>query len=164
MSANKELADRLRVTANFLENLPEFELESLSDLTIFTTTDEEVTEIAKSADWYYHQDNYGTTRYTVTSVGEELTGVGLCFMHTRELEPEEYPQKYKDEKVLAAKQYLSERDQALVDFIHILALNGISRKQAEQIYKGISGNFKLVPLTDEEKLIIDVADNAKRQA
>lgn len=164
MSANKELADRLRVAANFLEELPEFELESLNDLTIFTKTAEDIVEVSKFANLDYHQNDYRSTRYVAARADEALAGIDIGFMHTRELKPEEYPQEYKDEKALAAKQYLSERDQALIDFIQLLSLSGISRKQAEQLYKNISENFKLVPLTDEEKRISKAADSAERQA
>lgn len=164
MSANKDLADRLRVVANFLETLPEFELESLNDLTIFTQTAEDITKLAKTGLFRSYKNDYHTTRYVVAKADEALAGIGICFMNTRELDPEEYPQEYKDEKALAAKQYLSERDQALIDVIQLLSLSGISRKQAEQIYKDISGNFKLVPLTDEEKRISKAADNVERQA
>lgn len=164
MSANKELADRLRVMANFLETLPEFELESLNDLTIFTKTAEDITKLAETGQFRSYKNDYQTTRYAVARADEALAGIDICFMNTRELEPEEYPQEYKDEKALAAKQYLSERDQALIDFIRVLALNGVSRKQAELIYKSISENYKLVPLTDEEKYISYEADSAEGQA
>lgn len=95
MSANKELADRLRVAANFLESLPEFELESLSDLTIFTKTAAEIVEVSKFADLDYHQNYYRSTRYVAARADENVAGIDIRFMHTDELKPEEYPQGYK---------------------------------------------------------------------
>lgn len=163
MRKNEEIADGLRKDAELLESLPDFDCSYILGYNITPKTEEEVAQLAKAKELHFHQEKFRDTMCTSAITDETTSVVRLYFSTIRELEPEEYPQSYKDRKALAAKQYLSDREQALIDFIHIMAFNGLNRIQAEHIYEAITAEFKLVPLTEEEKKISRESAEAETQ-
>lgn len=153
MRKNEVIDDGLRKDAEFLESLPDFDCAYILGYNIASKTEEEVAQLAKAGGMRFDQEKIRDTMCTSAVTNNTTSVVRLFFTTSRKLEPEEYPQSYKDRKALAAKQYLSDREQALIDFIHIMAFNGLNRIQAEHIYEVITTEFKLVLLTEEEKRI-----------
>lgn len=160
MERNQELSDKFREFADYLNKIPKIEPQNEPSVTLFFDSEEDIRTAAEATGIDLDVSKFYHSLYCMASTDKDRTGLSVDFYYSRQLKPEEYPEEEKQRQAIAIRQYISDRDQRLLDFIKVLALNGVKdRKQAENIYHTLTSNFKLTPLTDEEKKANEEAEN-----